>query len=319
MTDATALLVDLAHAKGVDTQWWDWRGEHRRVPPAALRAVLEAMGEDVTSDATVGAALERVRTQAWRRVLPPTVVQRRGSPARVLVHVPHGCSVSVHVELEGGGRHALAQLDHVVDPREIDGTLVGEAAFEVPDDLPLGWHSLIADIADTADIAEPATSSDRTVLVTVPQQLELPALLQEQPRTGLMTQLYQVRGAGSQGIGDLGDLATLGEWAAREHGFHFVLVNPLHAAEPVAPMEPSPYLPTSRRFINPVYIDLRQVPGLDDVAKCRVVHDEAARKVEEERPWTHPGELVCAEDAGVAGSPVHVQGHRLDRVEQLIE
>ncbi|MBU4336824.1 MAG: 4-alpha-glucanotransferase, partial [Actinobacteria bacterium] len=43
-------------------------------------------------------------------------------------------------------------------------------------------------------------------------------------------------------------------------GGDFVLVNPLHAAEPVAPMTPSPYLPTTRRFVNPVYIRVEEVP-----------------------------------------------------------
>jgi 4-alpha-glucanotransferase len=39
----------------------------------------------------------------------------------------------------------------------------------------------------------------------------------------------------------------------------------LHAAEPVTPIEPSPYLPTTRRFINPVYLrveDIREVAYL---------------------------------------------------------
>ncbi|MEN3122098.1 4-alpha-glucanotransferase [Janibacter sp. LM] len=258
MTDATSLIVHLAAARGVDTQWWDWRGEHRDVPEDTLRAVLQAMGEDVGSEAEVAAGLERARTAPWRRTLPPTVVQREGDPLRLLVHVPHGSEVAVHVVLEGGARRDLDQLEHVVEPAEVDGALVGEAAFAVPADLPLGWHELVA---RTDALLHPG--SDRAVLVTVPQRLELPPVLAEEPRTGLMTQLYQVRGSGSQGIGDLGDLATLGEWAARAHDAHFVLVNPLHAAEPVAPMEPSPYLPTSRRFLNPVYTDLRQVPGLD--------------------------------------------------------
>lgn len=252
------LLEELAAAKGVDTLWWDWRGEHRRVPGSALRAVLEAMGEDVTDDAATATALERVRTAPWRRTLPPTVVQREGDPLRLLVHVPHGSAVTVHVQLEGGGRRDLVQVEHVVDPREVDGVLVGEAAFELPADLPLGWHELLA--RPEVPLVE---GTEQATLVTVPQRLELPAVLREAPRAGLMTQLYQVRSAGSQGIGDLGDLVALGEWSAREHDAHFVLVNPMHAAEPVPPMEPSPYLPTSRRFVDPIYIDLRRLPGLD--------------------------------------------------------
>ena len=52
-----------------------------------------------------------------------------------------------------------------------------------------------------------------------------------------------------------------------------MLVNPLHAAEPVAPMEPSPYLPTSRRFANPLYLRVERMPeyaDLDAAARERV-------------------------------------------------
>jgi 4-alpha-glucanotransferase len=69
-----------------------------------------------------------------------------------------------------------------------------------------------------------------------------------------------VRSRRSWCIGDLADLADLATWSAAEHDAGFVLVNPLHAAEPVAPMQPSPYLPTSRRFANPVYLRVELVP-----------------------------------------------------------
>lgn len=262
MTDASALLHDLAEASGVSTEWWDWRGEHRTVPEPALRAVLAAMGleEAATGDEeALAESLERTRTLPWRRTLAPTVVQRVGEARRVVVHLPHGTGVSLAVECEGGDSRDLQQLEHDVDPVDIEGQLVGEAAFEIPADLPLGWHALVA----TPQLPSMVPGSERAVLVTVPTRLELPEPVREAPRSGLMTQLYQVRSRGSQGIGDLGDLATLGEWAAGRHGAHFVLVNPLHAAEPVAPMEPSPYLPTSRRFVNPVYIDLRSLPDAD--------------------------------------------------------
>ncbi len=255
MTEPSQQLRDLADAKGVATSWWDWRGEHRQVPAETLRAVLAAMGEE-TEEESLPAALERVRTAPWRRTLPPTVIQRQGTGARVPVHVTHGSQVALTVHLEGGGRRPLRQLAHDVAPREIDGRLVGEAAFELPEDLPLGWHEIVAE-------GDGVGEGSRAVLVAAPERLELPTSLQQAPARGLMTQLYQVRSRGSWGIGDLGDLAVLGAWTAREHGSDFVLVNPLHAAEPVAPMEPSPYLPTSRRFVNPVYIDVRDLPGAE--------------------------------------------------------
>jgi 4-alpha-glucanotransferase len=69
-----------------------------------------------------------------------------------------------------------------------------------------------------------------------------------------------VRSRQSWGIGDLTDLEDLAVWSAAEHQADFVLINPLHAAEPVPPLEPSPYLPSSRRFANPLYLRLERIP-----------------------------------------------------------
>jgi len=143
-----------------------------------------------------------------------------------------------------------------VAPREVDDLLVGEAAFELPWTLPLGWHRLVAHV--DAEAMDPTTTT-ATVVVT-PHRLALPEGLDDRRGVGVATQLYQVRSEGSWGIGDLGDAARLGAWASADHAADFLLVNPLHAAEPIAPMEPSPYLPTTRRFLNPLYLRVADVP-----------------------------------------------------------
>ena len=254
-------LVDLAQAKGVSTDYWDWQGRHTHIPEGALRKVLTALGEDVSSDVATEASLARARVAPWQRTLPATVVARLGHPCRVLVHVPHGRAVQVQALLEGGEVQPLVQVEHNVAPAEVDGVLVGEAAFEVPADLPLGYHQLMADVE--GELSPSLAATRAAALVVVPDQLDLPASLAAKPAAGLMTQLYQVRSKRSWGIGDLGVLRGLAGWAARERGHDFVLVNPLHAAEPVAPIEPSPYLPTSRRFVNPMYIDVDMLPGAE--------------------------------------------------------
>jgi 4-alpha-glucanotransferase len=77
---------------------------------------------------------------------------------------------------------------------------------------------------------------------------------------GLAVQLYSLRSRASWGHGDLRDLADLATWSGRELGADFVLVNPLHAAEPRPPVSPSPYLPMSRRFISPLYLRVEDIP-----------------------------------------------------------
>ncbi len=251
-------LVELAHAYGVATEYWDWVGQHVTVSAEAIRAVLTALGISADGDAAVEAALADVERAPWRRTLPATVVAREGWAPRVHVHVPAGSAVTLRVDLEDGSAREVPQVDRWVEPRDIDGRQVGEATFELPADLPLGWHRLVA-LPDEAPL-DPATT-EATLIIT-PQRLALPPALAEGRVVGLQTQLYQVRSAESWGIGDLRDLADLATWAAAAHDADFVLINPLHAAEPVTPVEPSPYLPTTRRFVNPLYLRVEDIPEL---------------------------------------------------------
>ena len=77
---------------------------------------------------------------------------------------------------------------------------------------------------------------------------------------GFTVQLYSLRSRDSWGHGDLHDLAELAAWSARDLGAGFVLVNPLHAAEPLPPVSPSPYLPMSRRWVSPLYLRIEDIP-----------------------------------------------------------
>jgi 4-alpha-glucanotransferase len=92
-------------------------------------------------------------------------------------------------------------------------------------------------------------------LLVAPRRCPLPS------RTwGWAVQLYAVRSAASWGIGDLADLARLARWSGADEGAGFLLVNPLNAVAPGLPQEPSPYFPASRRFANPLYLALEDLP-----------------------------------------------------------
>ncbi len=95
---------------------------------------------------------------------------------------------------------------------------------------------------------------------------------------GFTVQLYSVRSKESWGHGDLHDLAKLARWSAAELGAGFVLINPLHAVEPLPPVSPSPYLPMTRLFTSPLYLrieDILEYGALPAVDK-RTIHEIAA-------------------------------------------
>lgn len=253
-------LAELAELSGVSTEFWDWRGRHRAPSAATVIAVLRALGVDASSPAATAVALADRRDASWRQTLPACVVAREGQPLPIRVHVPHGHAVEVWVVTEAGERWQLAQLDRYVDPRPVDGALVGEATFECPGDIPLGWHVLMARVG-----AGDATTQASATLVMTPAYVGFPPSMDGGgPVWGFMTQLYSVRSRQSWGHGDLADLGELARWSG-ELGAGFVLVNPLHAASPVAPIEPSPYLPVTRRFISPLYLRVEAVPEVAEL------------------------------------------------------
>ena len=241
-------LRRIADANGVATGFWDWYGNWVGVSASTLLKVLGALGLPLDESSTVGDVHEAQRLtdeREWRRTLPPTIVARQGGGYLFPVHVPDGSWVNVQWVLEDGRKGACDQVDRYVPPRMIDGELVGRATFDVPHWLPLGWHRLVATVE--GGHVESAT------LIIVPNTLSLPLLESSRRVWGVNAQLYSTRSASSWGIGDAADLADLAAVCA-DKGADFLLINPVHASQPVSPLENSPYLPVSRRWLNPIYI-----------------------------------------------------------------
>ena len=244
MTELEASLSELARRYGVATEYHDWTGRPTTVAPATLVAVLGALGVPADTEQDRAAALSAHDRRHWSRALPPTIVGRSDAETAFWVHVTHGDPAHIWVRLEDGTvRTGVRQADNFTPPFDLDGRLVGEATFVLPADLPLGYHRVHLRSGDR---------ETSTPLIITPSWLGMPARLGARRSWGLATQLYSVRSKDSWGMGDLADLADLAVWAGARHGASFVLVNPLHAAAPTKPMEPSPYLPASRRFIEKV-------------------------------------------------------------------
>lgn len=110
--------------------------------------------------------------------------------------------------------------------------------------VPLGYHTAIG------------PGGPRAVIVS-PRRCHLPAGLRS---GGWAVQVYSARSEQSWGIGDLADLRDFGGWASAT-GAGFALLSPLNAAVPSVPIEPSPYLPSSRRWRNLLYLRVEEVPG----------------------------------------------------------
>jgi len=253
----TAALVRLADVCGVSATYTAYDGERRTSSARAIRAILATMGVEAGDDAACQRAADRLEAERRSRPLPPVTVRRAGEARDVELHVPEGASAGLTLTLESGLAMALPE--------------VHPGVFRLPADLPLGYHTLSASVGPVEAAVEqgpteapgtpgPGAASETSRLIVAPVRLRAPdAVIAKRP-WGFMAQLYSVRSRASWGIGDLADLRDLCQLAAVRTGADFVLVNPLHAAEPVPPLTPSPYLPSSRLFVNPIYIRVEDIP-----------------------------------------------------------
>lgn len=158
-----------------------------------------------------------------------------------------------------------------------DGTQI-EVEVELPPDLPIGYHTF-----------RPRSDEDvdATRLIVSPGRCHLPDDLHSWVLT---VQLHSCRSERSWGIGDLGDLRRIGTWAA-VRGAGFVALNPLHAPLPTQHVQPSPYFPSSRRWLNPLYLQIDELPGAGDpeivglAASARGLLSQ--RLIDRDEVWRH--------------------------------
>ena len=96
-------------------------------------------------------------------------------------------------------------------------------------------------------------------LIVAPESVYQPKLLANGGRmNGLTMHLYSLRSERNWGIGDFTDLLNLMKYAA-EKKLDFVGINPLHALFTSKPAFASPYSPSSREWLNPIYLDVEKV------------------------------------------------------------
>ncbi|OJW22802.1 MAG: hypothetical protein BGO51_23645 [Rhodospirillales bacterium 69-11] len=237
LTSVPADAVDrLAAAAGIAPVWWDVTGTETRVSADTKRALLAAMRLPTATASDCADSLARIAARA-ARPLPHALVAWTGAPLRIRFGI-------------GGGSWLMLALE--------DGT---QTAFRRPADgapaitlpaLPEGRHRLWLDGAP--DAVCHLTVAPRTCFLP-------PRLAGGRRAAGVAAHLYTLRRAGDQGIGDFTSLAEMGRAASR-WGAATVGINPLHALFPVDRTRCSPYHPSDRRFLDPIYLDVAALaPG----------------------------------------------------------
>ncbi|XRY12308.1 4-alpha-glucanotransferase [Franconibacter pulveris 601] len=130
------------------------------------------------------------------------------------------------------------------------GEAKGGETLVLPTRLPLGYHTLT--------LTQQKKRWECRVIVAPKRCYEPQPLLDGKKLWGACVQLYTLRSEANWGIGDFGDLKKMLAEVG-ERGGAFIGLNPIHALYPANPESASPYSPSSRRWLNVIYIDVNAV------------------------------------------------------------
>ena len=262
------LLDRLAAAAGIAAEWWDITGRHHVVTADTKRALLASMRLGVESTEDARARLSELADARERRRLPPVIVARAGASINVPIATGDATRADrmvLRLARDGGSEEVLATPIEALPASRataVDGRIVTQRILALPP-LSIGCYTLALD--DYPD-------SVCRVLVA-PERCFSPAELRGgERRFGLAAPLYALTRPGDQGIGDFTALEEVGAATARAGGA-VVGINPLHALYAEDRDRASPYHPSDRRFLDPIYIDVLRVAELATSRKARTLLD----------------------------------------------
>jgi len=262
-TQLHALADRVGLARAYTNAW----GDEQQIADETLRALLAALG--LSSD--TGKSVAAMDDRSWGRTLEPVLVVDRDEPSLcvpvVVVAASKAGPVKWRICTEDGGELAGSVAVDEMPIMERRGDRSRRRLDLPAARIGLGYHRI--------EVCHGEIRSAATLIVAPPMAFR-PDHWDGISRDWAVTaQLYSLRSARNWGIGDFADLVALARSVAAR-GASAIGLNPLHALFPARPDHISPYSPSSRIFLNPIYLDVMSVPDLSECQAARDMVDEPA-------------------------------------------
>ena len=268
---ASSLIDYLVEHRGIESNYLDAWGNPSTIDPGTKKKLLSVMGYEVADDDELRVQADEYVNNVWLSPLNPVQVLRSNENLQIALRLPielvsdeYTCQITTEQ-----GRvisHSFLPIDgQLINIVHIDEVEFQEYLIDIPESLPLGYHDLQIIIED--DVLA------NMRLIIAPTSCYKPPTMESGKKVwGLSVQLYCLRSENNWGVGDFTDLAFLLTKAASQ-GADFIGLNPIHALYPADPDTCSPYGPSSRRWLNFIYIDVTAVEGYQSEHTQAVVND----------------------------------------------
>lgn len=266
------LIEKLADLVGFHTNYVNSFGDHVFANDGARRSLLKAMGYNLDDEHALQQSIKDLSQKSWRTMLPAThIVKLEECHHTIEISLPQtdvnklNWQITTEEQQQTSETVLLEQLvqtDSVSFQEKDNSEHFVKYKLNLPN-LVQGYHQLNLFFGNYSASCH---------LIYAPQTCFSPQEAHSEKMWGLAAQLYSLHSNNSWGIGDFGDLNQLVQQSAN-HGVSAIGLNPLHPLYQNNPAHRSPYSPTSRCFLNTIYIDVTKVFNFSSCKKAQTIYN----------------------------------------------
>ncbi|MDG1750867.1 MAG: 4-alpha-glucanotransferase [Thalassotalea sp.] len=251
------LIEQLAEMVGFHTSYTGTFGDKVYAKDHARRALLKAMGFEL-DDESLAKSIDLLNQSQWINVLPVVHVaklEEQQHTIKVSLPKTDNLLLNWNIILELGsevtGSININDLQFI-EEKQLGRTQYCQYQLLLPA-LEQGYHQLNIRLGNLQASCP---------LIYAPKMCYSPQEASIEKLWGYTAQLYSLRSNNNWGMGDFTDLFELVEKSVDQQA-SIVGLNPLHPLYQQNPAHRSPYSPSSRCFLNPLYIDVTKIPNFE--------------------------------------------------------
>jgi len=255
-------IEQLLYLQGVGHQYTGYNAELVTISDEVRRCVLTACGYDLDDNTSISQANFQLDIAPWFKIINQTsFVNNTDGFFKIRVN---------EAQLNSKASWQIYQNSNLVSANTVDvSTLLEAGNYHYNDecfyelvlkitDLKIGYYQINITIDDIQESGELIIYPEKAYQ-SVPTQI-----------WGVSLQLYSLRGNDNYGIGDFNDLKQIVTYSSAQ-GADYILVNPLHALFDDEPNRASPYSPSDRLCLNPLYIHIQDIPDFKHCTEAKTL------------------------------------------------
>ncbi|TMO55669.1 4-alpha-glucanotransferase [Pseudoalteromonas phenolica] len=262
----------LCYLYGIGSEFTKYTGETVNFSHQVREAALKACNVDFYSNDSINALNYELDIKPWHNLVPAVSLVDESEPY-LKIKIRDGEDkglISLEVP-EIDFRAELSLENAVICGDYVDAdTRYIELKLPISKHLPVGYFSAEVSLRDEVFITE---------LWVTPQQA---VPFSEKKQLGISVQLYTLTSSSNYGFGDFSDLQQLIRKSAC-FGIDFILLNPLHLLFEEQPQRASPYSPSHRGLINPLYISVNDCLAQSTFSQLLDEHKSALSILQSEK------------------------------------